>query len=441
MDHPWSDRIQLIGFSLPTVTVTATSLVDAVPISSPPAGLPTPIPGYYTIPLQNTSYQSDECVQDPREAHTWDCTGGALMELSITIVDSDPVVLFNFSDNDGPWDPTVSMVRYGAQPPILDGYTTMSLMNATDHLEKGPAYVFHRQFNKLVILPGEAFEDTMPSRRRQNVGYEQYHNFSEGVYAAPGEKPWFCYWNGTLLEGFIFVTQVLQTQGTVAKRADTDNVGYSDNYDDGWDSSSKIVYHSQTPAVSSTSLVVVRPVTGPSSLIGASAIMASSTPIPEPPGISVLWPIWSQESASAATSASEASASAASVSEAPPSEESASESGLAVDGDDARGIVTPVDGEVTSDFAATFDRYPTVIKIEERRDLENQAQPYCQQMLIMGDRSVQSIADRRIDLTVAEFAEIHSRRSRKRSSNMRKREDDYGCQCAWILDGPLADGS
>lgn len=423
-------RVGLIGRSLPTVTVTATTLVDAEPISSPPADLPTPIPGYYTTPLQNATSISRECVQNPREMHTWDCTSGALMELSINVLDSDPVVLFNFPDNDGPLDPTLSTVRYGAQPPILDGYTTMSLMNAKDHMEKGPAYVFHKQFDKLVILPEETFDDTILWRQRRDAVYSQNYNFSEAVYAGAGEKPWFCYWNGTLLEGFIFVYQVIKTHDTVAKRADS-NLGfdgYSTTADYEFDPSSSTVSSFQTPATYlQASSSPVNPLSGPSSTTGASAIAASSTAIPAPPNISVVYSARTRQSAS---SASAVSASEASV--------SSTTTGLAAV---ANGRI--LDQEPPGDSVPSYDRYPTVIKIEERRDLENQVQPYCQQMLIMEDGSVQSIDQRRINLTVEEFGEIQSRRLKKRgdsskreSSNLEKQEDDYGCLCEWILDGP-----
>lgn len=348
------------------------------------------------------------------------------MELSINIVDSDPVVLFNYSDNDGPLDSSFSMVRYGAQPPVLDGYTTMSLMNAKDHMEKGPAYVFHKQFDKLVVLPEETFDDTVLWRQRRDQVYVQNYNFSAAVYAAAGEKPWFCHWNGTLLEGFLFVTEVIETHDTVAKRADVDNDAYGSG-DSGWESSSITPSTFQTPEVSATSSstfanpVSVTPVSRTSSPTGASATVASSTPIPAPPDISVVYSFQSS-----ASSASAASASAALASE-------LSASSTASDFDVIE--EAPLAEETPSDFFASYDRYPTVMKIEERRNLDNQAQPYCQQMLIMEDKTVQSIGER-IDLTVAEFSEIQSLRSKKRSSNMGKRGDNYGCACEWIIDGP-----
>lgn len=381
---------------------------------------------------------SDECVQDPQEAPTWDCTGGALMELSITIVDSDPVVLFNYSDSDGPLDITLSMVRYGAQPPILDGYTTMSLMNAKDHMEKGPAYVFHKQFDKLVVLPEEAFDETMSWRQRRDTVYSPKYNFSQAVYARAGQKPWFCYWNGTLLEGFIFVTQVIESHNTVIERAERDNDAYGSG-DFSWDTSSQTVSTFHTPpgspttpfslldSVSSSSVssssasspsASSPSVSGPSSLTDASVMVASVTVIPAPPDISVLYPFWTQESVSAASAASASAASATST----------------MSAFDAAATVAPVSDENGLDLDS-YDRYPTVIKIEERRDLENQVGPYCQQMLIMEDKSVQSIDQRRFDVSVAQFGELQSRRSKKRSSGVGKRVDDYGCACAWIVGG------
>lgn len=359
------------------------------------------------------------------------------MELNIAIVDSVPVVLFNSTEDDGPLSPGLSRVRYGAQPPILNESTTMSLMNAKDYLEKGPAYVFHKQFDKLVILPEDTFDNF--NLRRQRRGLQNY-NYSKANYAPSGDKPWFCYWNGTLLEGFIFVTQTIATHDTVVKRG-----GYNEYVDStstvspyvtpaNYPSAPLILntYPPDSPSMTgqsaslasstpvsdlssrtgaSANLAASTPVSDLSSTTGASAILASSTPIPAPPDISEL------ESATAAIVSEASSPSSGTAAEEVPADDSSYD----------------VLGE---------DQYPTVMKIEERRDHDNPVEPYCQQMLVMKDGSVQSIDQRKIDLTVDVFGDIQSRRSKKRGElwkkwwNLGKREDDYGCVCKWILEGP-----
>jgi hypothetical protein len=56
----------------------------------------------------------------------------------------------------------------------------------------GPAYLFQKSYDKLVILPESA-----SIARRGAVGS------GPGV-VQPGDRPWFCYWNETLLEVFIY---------------------------------------------------------------------------------------------------------------------------------------------------------------------------------------------------------------------------------------------
>ena len=410
----------LIGFSLPTVTatVTATSLVDAEPISSPWASIPTPILGDYTILLKNANNVSKECVPDPLKAPAWDCTAGALMALSIQIEgsDSDPVVLFNYSDNDGPSDSTLSKVRYGAQPPILNNYTNMSLMQAKEHRDKGPAYVFHKQFDKLVILPEDTFDDVKSRRQRRDSVYDGNYHFSEALYAPPGHKPWFCYWNGTLLEGFIFVIQEIATHDTVEKRAD---------YDGHEEGTSTVSTSPTPPTYPLDSWSPVDPLSSPSRTTEVSEGLASFITFPPSPLKSFKLPPLELGSASAA------SASEISLTMTPD---------LAADETVAAADELPSD-DTASEAPASYNSYPLVMKIEELRDLENQIGPYCQQMLIMEDKSVQIIDYQRIDLSVEEFRDIQSRRSKKRGesskkrSNVGKRGNDYGCACEWIVDG------
>lgn len=386
--------------------MTTTSLVDAVPISSPPADLPTLLPGSYQVPLKNATKIINRCLQHPDEELAWGCTAGAMMELSIIpIEDSDPMVLFNYSDIDGPLDSTLSSVRFGPQPPVLNDYTAISLMNATDHLDKGPAYVFHGQFDKLVILPEDSFPTPESWRqRRDDTAYQTSTSFTPEVHAPFGHKPWFCFWNGTLLEGFIFVTQEVvspnQTFGIVKRALPSDSIETSTSTSTSStfltpsitpSASSRVVTPSITPSASS-SLVgyVFDSLADWSSITDSSDVTVTATVIPSPP----------------------------------------------------QGSEIPeVASEAPAESLTLYDNYPAEIKIEERRNLQNEVRPYCQQMLIMEDGSVQSNGLPRIDLSVDETGEILDRRSKKRGasseirSNLGRRGEGGACVCEWIADG------
>lgn len=301
------------------------------------------------------------------------------MELSIESVDS---VLFNYSDIDALPASAQSNVRFGPQPPVLHGYMSMSLMNAKDHMDKGPAYVFHKEFDKLVILPEDSFHvsESQP-QRRDDTAHQQSTNFTPAVYAPIGHKPWFCYWNGTLLEGFIFVNEVVSSNqtGALIKRGDP-SVSIETS------TASKFVTPSSSPTASFGGFTLFnRSLADWASTTGSYDDTATAADIPSPPPVSENY--------------------------APPSESLLAE-----------------------------DIYPAVIKIEERRNLEDGDQPYCQQMLIMEDGSVQSNDLPMISLSLDGIGEIVNRRSKKRgaSSETRSnlgRRDGGACLCEWIVDG------
>lgn len=412
--HASNDGLILIRFSLPTVTATVTAtLVDAEPISTP-SGLPTPIPGQFKIPLKNATSTSKSCIQNSSQSFTWDCTSGVEMQLSIQIVQSGIWVLFNYSGSDGPSDSTLSMVQYGAHPPLLTDPTTMSLMQAKDHMDMGPAYVFHKQFNKLVVLPEGYFDadDQDWPQRRDDSGDPQHYNFSDRKFAQVGEKPWFCFWNGTLLEGFIFVKQPIATDNTVMKRGDAHGFYMEET---------SAIPGSITPAYNlpMASVTPVTPLSSPCSTSDGSAASASSAAT-----------LARADSAATSSALGQESARAASASEAWASRTTSDvsvEMSMKLD-----------DTDLDENLQIPQNRYPTVIKIEERQDLGNQAGPYCQQMQIKDDKSAQPINQMRIDLPVEEFDNFQSRRSKKRGEWLKKRlnlgkRDDHGCACAWLL--------
>ena len=121
-------------------------------------------------------------------------------------------------------------LSYGAQPPILYKSKGLRLVNDSQNPERGPAWFFQTNYNKLVILPESALVPPTVSKRhtrheRRNSG--RGHGSSDSFpgrkgLTQPGEKPWFCFWNGTLLETFIYVNQ---TSGAGLKSLPTSTSG------------------------------------------------------------------------------------------------------------------------------------------------------------------------------------------------------------------------
>ncbi|KAL8732890.1 MAG: hypothetical protein Q9166_002491 [cf. Caloplaca sp. 2 TL-2023] len=101
-------------------------------------------------------------------------------------------------------------ICFGPQLPKLDA-VPLQLMGDKDGMEKGPAWWFQQSYTKVVVVRGVDFNangeyaSEEDSKRRFDV--RQVRKERRQSIAPATAKPWFCYWNNTILEGFIYVTQ------------------------------------------------------------------------------------------------------------------------------------------------------------------------------------------------------------------------------------------
>ncbi|KAL8716270.1 MAG: hypothetical protein Q9220_000175 [cf. Caloplaca sp. 1 TL-2023] len=187
-------------------TITTTSLVDATPLPSTPVNLPTLPTGVFHVPLRNPSISNNSCLSS--HTNSWSCANGADLKLDLSVpnmISVSPLV---------PTQP--NQVYFGPQPPDLTIPVPLSLMGDRDGMEKGPAWWFQQPYTKVVVVPGVDFNAgggtkkrwfDLPRDRKDNRRVS-VRNYGYGhTVATPAMKPWFCYWNSTILEGFIYVTQ------------------------------------------------------------------------------------------------------------------------------------------------------------------------------------------------------------------------------------------
>ena len=190
------------------MVVTATSLVDAVPVSATPIDLP-PLPsGTFALTLGSPFVSSNSCLNSNAQRKAWQCANGQDFKFEII----QPGCNFRLL---GP-EPNAP-IHYGAQPPQMGDPTWMSLMNDKDGWNRGPAFFFQRAFDKVVVVKESEFSATIAKRSFVEFGeYDELATLEDrdltssgppDAIAVPTSKPWFCYWNDTMMEGFIYVTQ------------------------------------------------------------------------------------------------------------------------------------------------------------------------------------------------------------------------------------------
>ncbi|KAI5286454.1 hypothetical protein KEM54_006775 [Ascosphaera aggregata] len=189
-----------------TVTTTLIDSLDASPVSNVPAGLPSLIPGSYLIHI-NEPKQAASCL-DKNFDNAWQCCEDVTIPVSV-------------GDDEYSGDSTIGFdsphitakFNYGPQYPIFkqqDHNLTMGIeLNRPD---LGPGLYFETEMDKLVIIPASVFPPSDDSRR--TLSYRDVFRRSPdwvGQRSRAGDKPWFCWWNSTIFEVFIFLNETATT--------------------------------------------------------------------------------------------------------------------------------------------------------------------------------------------------------------------------------------
>jgi hypothetical protein len=120
------------------------------------------------------------------------------------IMGSDP--LSNNQVDLGLGNDTITYLPYGAQPPILKHPQALHLGMDKYSTGKGPSWFFQAVYDKLVIVP-ESDLTPSNSKRATNLRSRQGSEYAHQGVAQPGDYPWFCYWNNTFIEAFIYVNE------------------------------------------------------------------------------------------------------------------------------------------------------------------------------------------------------------------------------------------
>ncbi|KAI9850291.1 MAG: hypothetical protein M1838_005933 [Thelocarpon superellum] len=230
---------QAVSSAAPAATVfaTVTSTFDASPLATPPPDLPQLPTGNYSLDLSTVANSSATCQTDPNQVGAWACEmplGMSIMEIQISPGSSNISHLVQLLGSPTPPGPP----RYGMQPPTVSVPQPLGEMTDLDDKARGPSFVFQVPYTKMVILKNESF-GTGPAANKR--AFEEALELEERGYyplpppgagppmsnspllsairhdvAQPGDQPWYCYWNDTILQGFIYVTQ---DSSTVNRRA------------------------------------------------------------------------------------------------------------------------------------------------------------------------------------------------------------------------------
>ncbi|KAI1629687.1 hypothetical protein EDD37DRAFT_64865 [Exophiala viscosa] len=211
-------------------SATTTVWLDADPASTGPSTPSCPT-GHWTIPLNNTD-QVSSCVVGGAPQSVWDCMDFA--KLGINIFDSGqngshpgPPLSVVFDD----YSLSPQLFRYGPQPPDFNGSAfVLKPFNDKDDDQLGIALFFSVLFDKVNILPAYALTTPSAGSKRSLPAAELMKRDADwmGSYLSVGDQPWYCFWNSTISEFWIFLDENMDGTST-ANATITSSTGMATN--------------------------------------------------------------------------------------------------------------------------------------------------------------------------------------------------------------------
>ncbi|EGC40958.1 conserved hypothetical protein [Histoplasma capsulatum var. duboisii H88] len=190
------------------VTVTATTMLDAAQLTTTPSLLPIPT-GDFQIPAASLHGSSNSCVNDDDLVKSWQCMNKGSFSCSLSEEDdgSKSIELQSYKRNGN--------FIYGAQAPALEVTTfDLKLMLDKTQPDLGPALFFFTPFDKLVIIHSDDFPHVLSGQPVDGVQLRRRAGTAAPMASKPGDRPYFCWWNSTYLELFIYVNQQLSEPTT-----------------------------------------------------------------------------------------------------------------------------------------------------------------------------------------------------------------------------------
>lgn len=195
---------------------TTTTLADASPITVTPSNLPALPTGAFNYVLKDpvTDQTSNSCLP-ASQSSAWDCATSATLSIGVTLQGPrQPLLTIGYATTPNPQGPNSinTQIRYGAQPPTVPGPVNMNLMRDEREWSLGPAYSFQQPYTKTVIVKTEDLPGNYPRAKRSAREWSMIEErgrseWTQNDFVSIADKPWYCFWNSTLLEVFIYVTQ------------------------------------------------------------------------------------------------------------------------------------------------------------------------------------------------------------------------------------------
>ena len=371
--------------------MVSTSLYDASLIATPATG--SPPTGTWALSLSTAQQTQAACLTGQGQQAAWNCDLAGQPALAISVGPppgpnpTNGAFLFYASDE--------TEVSYGPQYQFMNtDFAPFMTVQDNDDPENGPAYYFQKTYNKIVVVPEQTFQPTSNKEKRQFEVPQGWMQQKQVIQ--PGEKPWFCVFNNTFLEAFIYVQQPTTTS-------------YSNTS----------TTHAPTSSASDAA-VSAAAATSASSISGGESWANSEWRKTATISRTVTNPTTTATYVGAATAIH------------------SWEDGHGFHYDDDNDDDNHSKRKRWNEQAySQLQTYPYLVKIEERRLPNNPTQPYCQKYQILDDGTYNWVADETGDSIIVNLQEDDPDYSEYQSAGIAGSKDKRqnvpgGCHCQWM---------
>ncbi|KAK4542158.1 hypothetical protein LTR36_007005 [Oleoguttula mirabilis] len=391
--HPRKQRVPVIQ---------TTALYDASPIATPTSG--SPATGTYALSYSTPQETQVACLTEQGQQVAWSCDIGGTPAAAISVGilpngnESGAFIFYANDDN--------NTMYYGTQGSFMNtNWAPFMTVQDNDDKGSGPAFYFQQFYDKVVVLPETALSVPSSKKKRQNLQLNQGW-LQQKQAAVPGEKPWFCVWNNTFVEGFIYVEETIAA--TYSLTSSSTQATSSANASQTFSSSSP------PPAAPSTTTTSYSGGSPSDYMMSTTITMPSTTATYSGP-VSA-YTAWSSGLAQAEQGSNNANAN----------------NNNNNNGYNKRQFID-------EDLYTTLQLYPYVVKIEERRLPNNAVQPYCRQYQILDDGGYSWLSQPDGSPIVVQLEEQDPSYAAYESAGVagskklkEKRLVPGGCHCQWI---------
>lgn len=194
---------RIVDKATPTTSLYDASLITTTASTSPPTGT-------FALAFGAPQETQAQCLTFPSQRSAWQCDFAFGNDVAINIY-SPLGTEQTGAELYAPGQPASgSGLTYGNQANLMSStWSPFIYVIDNDNSERGPAFYFQSSYDKVVVIPGYAINASVSKLKRDTFQIPPKW-FANKQLAAPGEKPWMCYWNSTFLEGFIYTNEHAQ---------------------------------------------------------------------------------------------------------------------------------------------------------------------------------------------------------------------------------------